>query len=87
MVNSPLKVLTAGKILPMLDLLAKLRRVLACLCSPHFCSCSQARFLVSTAQNFVNPSLGNSKCSSVWCLMPINMAIKSSGNACDKGQR
>ena len=52
--NSPLKFLTARKILPLLDLLAKFKRVLACLCSPnlcvtrklakqifYFCSCSQ----------------------------------------------
>ena len=56
--NGPLKFLTARKILPFLDLLAKFKRVLACSCSPNFCSCSQARFLVSIARNFVNPSLG-----------------------------
>ena len=52
--NGPLKVLTARKILPLLDLLAKFKRVLACWCSPnycvarnlakkifYFCSCSQ----------------------------------------------
>ena len=53
--NGPLKFLTARKILPLLDLLAKFKRVLACSCSPKFCSCSQARFLVSIARNFVNP--------------------------------
>ena len=41
--NGPLKFLTARKILPLLDLLAKFKRVLACSCSPNFCSCSQAR--------------------------------------------
>ena len=41
--NGPLKFLTARKILPFLDLLAKFKRVLACSCSPNFCSCSQAR--------------------------------------------
>ena len=56
--NGPLKFLTARKILPLLDLLAKFKRVLACSCSPNFCSCSHARFLVSIARNFVNPSLG-----------------------------
>ena len=54
--NGPLKFLTARKILPSLDLLAKFKRVLACSCSQNFCSCSQARFLVSIARNFVNPS-------------------------------
>ena len=33
----PLKFLTARKILPLLDLLAKFKRVLACSCSPNFC--------------------------------------------------
>ena len=37
----PIKI--ARKILPLLDLLAKFKRVLACSCSPNFCSCSQAR--------------------------------------------
>ena len=41
--NGPLKILTARKILPLLDLLAKLKRVLARSCSPNFCSCLQAR--------------------------------------------
>ena len=41
--NGPLKFLTACKILPLLDLLAKFKRVLACLCSPNFCSGLQAR--------------------------------------------
>ena len=57
-INGPLKFLTARKILPLLDLLAKFKRVLACSCSLNFCSCSHARFLVSIARNFVNPSLG-----------------------------
>ena len=56
--NGPLQFLTASKIFPLLDLLAKFKRVLACSCSPNFCSCSHARFLVSIARNFVNPSLG-----------------------------
>ena len=52
--NGPLKFLTARKILPSLNLLAKLKRVLACSCSKifaiarklakqvfYFCSCSR----------------------------------------------
>ena len=35
--NGPLRFLTAQKILPLLDLLAKFKRVLACSCSPNFC--------------------------------------------------
>ena len=35
--NGPLKFLTARKILPLLDFLAKFKRVLACSCSPNFC--------------------------------------------------
>ena len=35
--NGPLKFLTACKILPLLDFLAKFKRVLACSCSPNFC--------------------------------------------------
>ena len=42
-INGPLKFLTARKILPLLDLLAKFKRVLACSCSPDFLRCSQAR--------------------------------------------
>ena len=34
--NGPLKFLTARKNLPLLDLLAKFKRVLACPCSPNF---------------------------------------------------
>ena len=54
--NGPLKFLTARKILPLLDLLAKLKRVLARSCSPNFCSCLQARkanflFLLVLAKN------------------------------------
>ena len=56
--DGPLKFLTARKILPLLDLLTKFKRLLACACSQNFCSRSQARFLVSIARNFVNPSLG-----------------------------
>ena len=35
--NGPLKFLTARKILPLLNLLAKFKRVLNCSCSPNFC--------------------------------------------------
>ena len=54
--NGPLKFLTARKILPLLDLLAKLKRVIARSCSPNFCSCLQARkanflFLLVLAKN------------------------------------
>ena len=55
--NGPLKFLTARKILPLLDLLAKFQRVLACSCSQNFCSCSHARFLVSIARDFVITSV------------------------------
>ena len=37
MINGRLKFLTPRKILPLLDLLAKFKRVLACSCSPNFC--------------------------------------------------
>ena len=43
--NGPLKFLTASKILPLLDLLAKFKRVLACSCSPNFCVARKANFL------------------------------------------
>ena len=49
--NGPLKFLTAHKILPLLDLLAKFKWVLACSCSPNFCSCLHARSLVRIARN------------------------------------
>ena len=45
--NGPLNFLTVRIILPLLDLLAKFKRLLACSCSQNFCSCSHARFLVS----------------------------------------
>ena len=35
--NGPWKFLTARKILPLLDMLAKFKRVLAYSCSPNFC--------------------------------------------------
>ena len=43
--NSPLKFLTARKILPLLDLLAKFKRVLACSCSQNFCTACKLAFL------------------------------------------
>ena len=57
--NGPLKFLTASKILPLLDLLAKSKRVLVCLVPKLICSCSHshARFLVSIARECVDPSL------------------------------
>ena len=47
--NGPLKFLTARKILPLLDLLAKIKRVLACSCSPNFAllASSQSKFFIS----------------------------------------
>ena len=48
--NGPLKVLTARKILPLLDLLAKFKRVLACSCSPNYCvalKLRQSKFFIS----------------------------------------
>ena len=80
--NGPLKFLTARKILPLLNLLAKFKRVLACSCSPNFCSCSHARLLVSIARNF---------CKSFFGLILYGayisykyMVIKFSGNTRDK---
>ena len=55
--NGPLKLLTARKNLALVDLVAKFKRVLDCSCSPSFCSCSHARFLVSIARDFLDPSL------------------------------
>ena len=43
---------------PLLELLAKIKRVLACSCSQNFCNCSHARTLVnmySIPRDFVNP--------------------------------
>ena len=47
--NGPLKFLTARKILPLLDLLAKCKRLLACLCSQIFAllASSQRNFFIS----------------------------------------
>ena len=54
--NGPLKFLTARKILPLLDLLAKFKRVLACSCSPNFCV---ARQLAKQIFNFCSCSQKN----------------------------
>ena len=47
--NGPLRFLTARKILPLLDLLAKFKRVLACSGSPIFAllASSQSKFFIS----------------------------------------
>ena len=58
--NGPIQFKSARKIWPLLELLAKITRVLACSCSQNFCNCSHARILVnmcSIARNFVNPAL------------------------------
>ena len=55
--NGALKLLTARKNLALVDLVAKFKRVLDCSCSPSFCSFSHARFLVSIARDFLDPSL------------------------------
>ena len=54
--NGPLKFLTARKILPLLDLLAKFKRVLACSCFPNFCV---ARQLAKQIFNFCSCSQKN----------------------------
>ena len=57
--NGPLKFLTARKILPLLDLLAKFKRVLACSCSPKNRSarpareCSQRPFVTPISVNYL----------------------------------
>ena len=61
--NGPLKFLTARKILPLLDLLATFKRALACSCSPKFCSCSQAHFLV----NIIYGCQSHSELQRNWC--------------------
>ena len=58
--NGPIQFKGARKIWPLLELLAKITRVLACSCSQNFCNCSHARILVnmcSIARNFVNSAL------------------------------
>ena len=54
--NGLIQFKSARKIWPLLELLAKIIRVLACSCSQNFCNCSHARILVnmcSIARNFV----------------------------------
>ena len=67
--NGPLKFLTARKILPLLDLLAKFKRVLACSCSPnfcvarklakqfYFCSCSQKKSQFSACSRMLTKTI------------------------------
>ena len=58
--NGPIHLKSACKIWSLLELLAKITRVLACLCSQNFCKCSHARVLIKTcliARIFVNPAL------------------------------
>ena len=40
--NGPIQFMSARKIWPLLELLAKITRVLACSCSQKFCNCSHA---------------------------------------------
>ena len=54
MMNGPLKFLTARKILPLLDLLAKFKRVLACSCSSNFCVAR--KFFISARARTGSPS-------------------------------
>ena len=57
--NGPIQFNSAPKIWPLLELLAKITRVLACSCLQNFCNCSHARVFVnmfSIARNFVNPA-------------------------------
>ena len=58
--NGSIQFKSARKFWPLLQLLAKITRVLAYRCSQIFCNCSHARILVnmySIARNFVNPAL------------------------------
>ena len=57
-INGPLEFLTACKILPLLDLLAKFKRSARLLVLPKF-----SQFLARSLEIFLNPSLG--KCNSV----------------------
>ena len=54
--NGPLKFLTARKILPLFDFLAKFKRMLACSCSPNFLRCSQSKFFISAPARKKNRS-------------------------------
>ena len=58
--NGPIQFKSARKIWSLLELLAKITRVLACSFSQNFCNCWHARILVNTcsiARNFVNSAL------------------------------
>ena len=44
--NGPIQFESAHKILPLLELFAKIRWVLACSCSQDFCNCLHARIFV-----------------------------------------
>ena len=61
--NGPLKFFSACKIWPLLDLLAKVNRVLACSCSRNFRNSSHVR-------NFVNGFVGY--------LVQINVSLRGS---------
>ena len=56
--NGPLNFLTAHKILPLLDLPAKFKRVLACSCSQIFAllASSQSKFFISARARKKNRS-------------------------------
>ena len=45
--NGPIQFKSAREIWPLLKLLAKFTRVLACSCSQNFCNCSRAHILVN----------------------------------------
>ena len=49
--NGPIQFESARKIWPLVELLAKIRWVLACSCSQNFCKCSHARILVKISYN------------------------------------
>ena len=60
--NGPIQFKSVRKIWPLLELLAKIARVLACSCSQNFCNCSHARIqsldnMCLIAGNFFNPAL------------------------------
>ena len=58
--NGPIQLKGAHKIWPLLELLAKITRVLACSCSQNFCNCWHTCILVnmcSITRNFINSAL------------------------------
>ena len=79
--NGPLKFLTARKILPLLDLPAKFKRVLACSCCPNFCV---ARKLAKQFFYFCSCSQKNRsarharECSQRPFVTPLRVPISSS---------